>query len=116
MVRFARRAGEDAEILGNGIIIVAVSALIGGRAYHVIDQWALYQDDPIKIFLPPYSGLGVYGGIATGTVPPFLYSRYKPGPFLRSADTLAPGRFVWRAHRPRGDSFNQDLSCPPPTL
>ena len=63
MVRLARRAGEDAEILGNGIIIVAVAALIGGRLYHVIDQWALYKDDLIKIFLPPYSGLGVYGGI-----------------------------------------------------
>ena len=46
------------------MIIVAIAALIGGRLYHVIDQWALYQDDPIKIFLPPYSGLGVYGGIA----------------------------------------------------
>ena len=66
MVRLARRAGEDAEILANGIIIVAVAALIGGRAYHVIDQWALYQNDPIKIFLPPYSGLGVYGGIVDG--------------------------------------------------
>ena len=66
MSRLARRAGEDADILGNGLIIVAIAALIGGRAYHVIDQWALYKDDPIKIFLPPYSGLGVYGGIITG--------------------------------------------------
>ena len=49
------------------MIVVAIAALIGGRLYHVIDQWALYQDDPIKIVLPPYSGLGVYGGIATGT-------------------------------------------------
>src|SRR4051794_41883083 len=65
MVRLAARAGEDADILGNGMIIVAVAALIGGRLYHVIDQWALYQNDPIKIFLPPYSGLGVYGGVVT---------------------------------------------------
>ena len=64
MVRLARRAGEDAEILGNGMIIVAIAALIGGRLYHVIDQWSeLYASDPIKIFLPPYAGLGVYGGI-----------------------------------------------------
>src|ERR1700693_1241856 len=68
MVRLAARAGEDSELLGNGLIIVAIAALVGGRAYHVIDQWALYKDDLIKIVLPPYSGLGVYGGIATGTV------------------------------------------------
>jgi len=65
MVRLADRAGEDSELLGNGLIIVAIAALVGGRAYHVIDQWALYKDDLIKIVLPPYSGLGVYGGIAT---------------------------------------------------
>ena len=67
LVRLARMSGEDPDVANNGIIIVAVAALIGGRLYHVIDQWQLYQDDPIKIVLPPYSGLGVYGGIITGT-------------------------------------------------
>jgi phosphatidylglycerol:prolipoprotein diacylglycerol transferase len=68
MVRLARMAGEDPEVVGNGIIIVAIAALIGGRLYHVIDQWQLYANDPLKIILPPYSGLGVYGGIATWTL------------------------------------------------
>jgi len=49
------------------MIIVAIAALIGGRLYHVIDQWQLYKDDLAKIVLPPDSGLGVYGGIVTGT-------------------------------------------------
>ena len=54
LVRLSKRAGEDPDILGNGMIIVAVAALIGGRAYHVIDQWEeLYKADPVKIFLPP---------------------------------------------------------------
>ena len=43
MVRLAKRAGEDPDVVGNGIIIVAVAALIGGRLYHVIDQWAPVQ-------------------------------------------------------------------------
>src|SRR6185369_6125514 len=116
MVRLARRAGEDADILGNGIIVVAIAALIGGRAYHVIDQWALYQDDPIKIFLPPYSGLGVYGGIVTGTIAAFAYARYKKVPFLRWADIIAPGLFVMQAIARWGNFFNQELYGPPTTL
>ena len=116
MVRLARRAGEDAEILANGIIIVAVAALIGGRAYHVIDQWALYQNDLIKIFLPPYSGLGVYGGIVTGTVAAFLYARYKGVPFLRWADIVAPGLFVMQAIARWGNFFNQELYGTPTKL
>ena len=50
------------------MIVVAVAAVIGGRLYHVIDQWQLYQNDLLKIVLPPYAGLGVYGGLATGTL------------------------------------------------
>ncbi len=112
----AKRAGEDADILGNGLIIVAVAALIGGRAYHVIDQWALYKDDPIRIFLPPYSGLGVYGGIITGTIAAWLYARYKKAPFLRWADIIAPGLFVMQAIARWGNFFNQELYGSPTTL
>jgi phosphatidylglycerol:prolipoprotein diacylglycerol transferase len=116
MVRLARRAGERAEILANAMIVVAVAALIGGRLYHVIDQWALYQDDPLKIILPPYSGLGVYGGIAAGIVAAFLYARYKKVPFLRWADIVAPGLFAMQAIARWGNFFNQELYGSPTTL
>ena len=53
ITREARRRGLDARIVDNGIIIVGIAALIGGRLYHVIDQWGLYKDDPLKIVLPP---------------------------------------------------------------
>ena len=63
MVRMARRFHQNAAIIGNSLIIVAVAALIGGRLYHVIDQWQnLYAADPIRVILPPYSGLGIFGG------------------------------------------------------
>ncbi len=117
MVRLARRAGENWEILGNGMIVVAIAALIGGRLYHVIDQWSeLYASDPIKIFLPPYSGLGVYGGIVTGTVAAYLYARYKKVPFLRWTDIIAPGLFVMQAIARWGNFFNQELYGSPTTL
>ena len=91
MASEARRRGYNLEILVNGMIIVAVAALIGGRAYHVIDQWQLYQDDPIRIFLPPYSGLGVYGGLFTGVVAAALYARHLRLPFWPWAE-------IGRAH------------------
>jgi phosphatidylglycerol:prolipoprotein diacylglycerol transferase len=116
MVRLARRAGEDADALANGMIVVAIAALIGGRAYHVIDQWALYKDDLLKIVLPPYSGLGVYGGIATGTIAGYLYTRYKRAPFLRWADIVAPGLFIMQGVARWGNFFNQELYGTPTTL
>jgi phosphatidylglycerol---prolipoprotein diacylglyceryl transferase len=116
MVRLARIAGEDPDVVGNGIIIVAVAALIGGRLYHVIDQWHLYADDPIKIVLPPYSGLGVYGGILTGTIAAWWYARRRGVNFPRWADIIAPALFVMQAIGRWGNYFNQELYGPPTTL
>jgi phosphatidylglycerol:prolipoprotein diacylglycerol transferase len=116
LVRLARLAGEDPELVGNGIIIVAFAALVGGRLYHVIDQWQLYANDPVKIILPPYSGLGVYGGIASGTLAAWWYTRRRRVSFLRWADIIAPALFVMQAVGRWGNYFNQELYGPPTTL
>lgn len=116
LVRQARRAGEDAELIGNGIIIIAIAALIGGRLYHVIDQWALYRDDLLRIVLPPYSGLGVYGGLATGVLAFIALVRYHGVNGWRWADIVAPALFVMQAVGRWGNFFNQELYGPPTDL
>jgi phosphatidylglycerol---prolipoprotein diacylglyceryl transferase len=116
LVRLARVAGEDEDVAGNGIIIVSIAALIGGRLYHVIDQWQLYANDPVSIILPPYSGLGVYGGIVTGTLAAWWYARRRGVPFARWADIVAPALFVMQAIGRWGNYFNQELYGPPTTL
>ena len=116
MSRMASRFGENAAILGNGLIIVAVAALIGGRLYHVIDQWVLYKDDLLKIVLPPYSGLGIFGGFLTGTIAVIALVRYHRVSFWRWADIIAPGIFFMQAAGRVGNFFNQELYGPPTSL
>jgi phosphatidylglycerol:prolipoprotein diacylglycerol transferase len=116
ITREARRRGLDARLVDNGIIIVAVAALIGGRLYHVIDQWPLYQDDLLKIVLPPYTGLGVYGGIILGTIVAWIIIRRWKQEFWRWADVIAPGIFVMQAIGRWGNFFNQELYGPPTDL
>jgi phosphatidylglycerol:prolipoprotein diacylglycerol transferase len=113
--REARRRGEDTRHLVNGMIVVAVAALIGGRLYHVIDQWQLYKDDLTKIVLPPYSGLGVYGGIAAGLVAMVVYTRYRRLDFWTWADIVAPGLLVMQGIARWGNFANQELYGPPTT-
>ena len=112
----ARRRGLDTGILANGMIIVAIAALAGGRAYHVIDQWQLYKDDPVRIFLPPYAGLGAFGGLITGTIAGVAYARYKKQPVLVWADVAMPGVLVMQAFARWGNFFNQELYGPPTNL
>ena len=63
--RQAIKRGYDPAHIGNAFLIVLPLAVIGGRLYHVIDQWGpIYSQNILRIFLPPYAGLGLYGGIA----------------------------------------------------
>ena len=115
--REGRRRGLDIGLLVNGFILVSFAALVGGRLYHVVDQWdARYRNDLLAIVLPPYSGLGVYGGIATGFLAALLYTRWKRQPFLGWADAVAPGLLVMQAVARWGNFFNQELYGPPTNL
>ena len=116
MVRQARRFGENAALIGNGLIIVAIAALIGGRLYHVIDQWPLYAGDPLKIILPPYSGLGAFGGLITGVIAFLILARRYRVSAWRWADIVAPGVFFMQAIGRLGNFFNQELYGPPTSL
>jgi phosphatidylglycerol:prolipoprotein diacylglycerol transferase len=116
MTRQARAFGENAALIGNGLIIVAIAALIGGRLYHVIDQWQLYQDDLLKIVLPPYSGLGIFGGFVTGTIAVLVLVRHYKVSAWRWADIIAPGIFLMQAAGRWGNFFNQELYGPPTNL
>lgn len=128
LVREARFRGLDDTLLGTGMIVVAVAALIGGRLYHVIDQWVLYRDHPLTAILPltvqadgsyafsGFSGLGVPGGIVTGTIAAWLYIRRHKQPFWQWADVVAPGLFVMQAIGRLGNFFNQELYGPPTSL
>ena len=116
MVRQARRFGENPAIIGNSLVVIAIAALVGGRLYHVIDQWQLYKDDLLKIVLPPYSGLGVFGGFVTGTIAYIALTRYYRVSAWRWADIVAPGLFVMQAVARWGNFFNQELYGPPTSL
>ncbi len=111
-----RRRGMDLALLANGFLIIAVAALIGGRLYHVIDQWQRYQNDLLAIVLPPYSGLGVYGGIVTGFLAGIWYARRHRQSIPAWADAAAPGILVMQGIARWGNFFNQELYGPPTNL
>jgi phosphatidylglycerol:prolipoprotein diacylglycerol transferase len=82
----------------------------------VIDQWAFYQTDPIRIVLPPYSGLGLYGGIFGAVVGIWIYTRRKGIPIWTALDVVVPGTFFAQAIARWGNFFNQELYGPPTDL
>jgi phosphatidylglycerol:prolipoprotein diacylglycerol transferase len=114
--RLARERGEPTERIIDGLIILAIAALIGGRAYHVIDQWAYYKDHLAQIVLPPYSGLGIYGGLLTGMLALIWYARRHKLNFWRWGDIIVPAVLLAQAVGRWGNFMNQELYGPPTNL
>lgn len=112
----ARRRGHDPALVTGAILPVAVCALIGARLYHVIDRWVYYQDHLSQIVLPPYSGLGLYGGIAGAVVGIAIHCRRHRIPLMTALDVVVPGTLFAQAIARWGNFFNQELYGPPTDL
>jgi phosphatidylglycerol:prolipoprotein diacylglycerol transferase len=112
----ARRKGLDPGLVTSAIVIVAVCAIIGARLYHVIDDWHLYADDPLRAVMPPYAGLGLYGGIIGAAVGIWIFLRGKDIPLSRALDIVVPGTLLAQGIARWGNFFNQELYGPPSQL
>ncbi len=112
----ARRRGERTDVIVDGLIVIAIAALIGGRAYHVVDQWAYYKDHLAQIVLPPYSGLGIYGGLFTGLLATIWLTRRWKLDFWRWGDIIAPCILAAQTVGRWGNFMNQELYGPPTNL
>jgi phosphatidylglycerol:prolipoprotein diacylglycerol transferase len=112
----AKRRGYDPGLVTGAILPVAVCALIGARLYHVIDMWAFYRDHVAQIVLPPYSGLGLYGGIAGAIVGIAFHCRRHHIPLSTALDVVVPGTLFAQAIARWGNFFNQELYGPPTDL
>jgi phosphatidylglycerol---prolipoprotein diacylglyceryl transferase len=112
----ARRKGLDPGLVTNAIIVVAIFALLGARLYHVIGEWSSYADDPLRIILPPYAGLGLYGGVIGAAVGIWVFLRGKSIPLARALDVVVPGTLLAQGIARWGNFFNQELYGPPTDL
>lgn len=112
----ARRKGIDPRLVTNAIIVVAIFALVGARLYHVIGEWSLYAGDPLRAILPPYRGLGLYGGVIGATVGIWVFLRGKGIPLGRALDVVVPGTLLAQGIARWGNFFNQELYGPPTDL
>ncbi|MDQ3937946.1 MAG: prolipoprotein diacylglyceryl transferase [Chloroflexota bacterium] len=111
----ARRRIDPSHFV-NAMIIVGAFALVGARLYHVIHEWQLYAPDPLRIILPPYAGLGLYGGIAGAALGIIVYGRWKRLPIRLGLDAVIPGTFFAQGIARWGNFFNQELYGPPTNL
>src|SRR4051812_42899147 len=108
------RRGIERRHVMNALLVVAALALIGGRLYHVIDQWGYYSQNLPAIVLPPYAGLGLYGGLIGGMAGIWLYTKRNHLAFWDAVDSVVAGALFAQGVAPRGELFHPGVYGPPP--
>jgi prolipoprotein diacylglyceryl transferase len=99
------------------IALWAVPAgVIGARLYHVITDWQLFRDDPVRVFYIWEGGLGIWGGIALGVAVGLWRAAKKGIPLLPAADCAAPALALAQAIGRLGNWWNQELFGRPTDL
>ena len=76
----------------------------------------LYASDPIRAVLPPYAGLGLYGGIAGPPWGSRSSCAAAASPLATALDVVVPGTLFAQAIARWGNFFNQELYGPPTDL
>ncbi|MDQ6910787.1 MAG: prolipoprotein diacylglyceryl transferase, partial [Actinomycetota bacterium] len=108
--------GFDPKQISDIAVWVVPAGLIGARLYHVITDYQLYTDDPIKAFKIWDGGLGIWGGVAAGAgVGLIVARRWGMSPLLL-LDAVAPAIPLAQAIGRFGNYFNQELFGRPTSL
>lgn len=119
-----RIAGKRAEARGVGtvddfssIAMWAVPAgVIGGRLYHVVTDYQLFEGrwfDAVKIW---QGGLGIWGGVTAGVIVGAWRARVRGRDVLAMVSCAVPGIAVAQAIGRWGNWWNQELFGRPTTL
>ncbi len=98
------------------LVIPLLFALIAARAYHVIDYWGVYSQNPISILYFQNGGLGIWGAIIGAIIGLFLFCKIKKLDFLKILDLFAPSLVLGQAIGRFGNYINQEGFGPPTNL
>lgn len=92
------------------------AGIIGARLYHVVTDWQRFQDHPLDAVKIWEGGLGIWGGIALGTLAGVWAAKRRGIPILPGMDALAPAIALAQSIGRWGNWWNQELFGRPTDL
>jgi prolipoprotein diacylglyceryl transferase len=110
------RQGGDRRLVQEVALWAFPAGIIGGRLYFLVTSW----DQAPHTWWGPFAvwqgGLGIWGGIAAGTLVGIWVLHRRGADIPRFLDAAAPGLLVAQAIGRVGNYFNQELFGGPTTL
>jgi prolipoprotein diacylglyceryl transferase len=111
-----RRRGYGSPGISDIAFWVVIWGVIGARLYHVITDYQLFEDDPLRAFQIWRGGLSIWGAVIGGAIAVVVVTHRRHMPTLVVMDCMAPGILVAQAIGRWGNWFNQELFGEPTSL
>ncbi len=113
--RFVARGG-DWDLIFRCAVWGVGAGIVGARIYHLVTSWNEVPDQWWGPFAIWKGGLGVWGGIAAGSLVGYVIARRAGADAWLLADCLAPGLLVAQGIGRIGNWWNQELFGRPSDL
>ncbi|HEM6346533.1 TPA: prolipoprotein diacylglyceryl transferase [Streptococcus suis] len=90
------------------ILLAFPLSIIGARIYYVVFSWSEYKDNLLSVFAIWNGGIAIYGGLITGAIVLYFFTRYRFIKTLDFLDVVAPSVMIAQAIGRWGNFFNQE--------
>lgn len=106
VVSYSKKISYKTNEIMDMVLYLVIFSIIGARAYYVIFNFSLYQDDLLSIFMIWKGGLAIYGGIIAGILYILYYCKKKGLDFIRVLDIYSLSLLLGQAIGRWGNFFN----------
>ncbi|HFR3976821.1 TPA: prolipoprotein diacylglyceryl transferase [Streptococcus suis] len=90
------------------ILLAFPLSIIGARIYYVVFSWSEYKDNLLSVFAIWNGGIAIYGGLITGAIVLYFFTRHRFINTLDFLDVVAPSVMIAQALGRWGNFFNQE--------
>ena len=104
----APRKKIDPDAIIDFILIAFPLAIVGARLYYVTFEWGYYSQHLGEIFAIWNGGIAIYGGLLTGALVLYLFSRRRLIEPIDFLDIAAPSVMIAQSIGRWGNFFNQE--------
>ena len=113
--RWVRR-GHQSKEFSDIVIWIVIAGVVGARVYHVITDYQLFTDDPLRAFKIWEGGLSIWGAVIGGAIAAAFLARRRHLDLGDMLDCIAPGLVFAQGIGRWGNWFNQELFGAPSKL
>ena len=108
VVSYSKKISYKTNEIMDMVLLLVIFSIIGARAYYVIFNFSLYQDDLLSIFMIWKGGLAIYGGIIAAILYILYYCKKKGLDFIRVLDIYSLSLLLGQAIGRWGNFFNRE--------